>query len=202
MADASFQGTALVAGLGMNLTIARTGDLATAHDPTVPFGFVGTLSTRTDAVDGIVTVASHDLLDTDWVTIYWEGGLAYRCDITAKDATTITFEGEGDNSDVLPTQGTTVIISKEVEVDTDWDGDNLAFIAAVCPVRAHIVFMEAGETEQDDQEILAGQCWWWASDLGMTNNLTGNAIDKVYVSCADTSTDQTFLLGLLLDSTP
>ncbi len=60
-----------------------------------------TLSTRTDADSGILTVASgHGVTVNDALDVFWTAGKVHAMSVTAQDATTITIDGG--SGDALP----------------------------------------------------------------------------------------------------
>jgi len=161
----------------------------------------GTLSTRTDDNTGILTLgAGHGISAGDVVDVYWTGGMRYGMDVTADDATTITVDlGAGD---VLPAQDSAVIACKVTTINSDWDGDDLSMIAVHSTKRASIDFLDSGGASIDQQELTANEPWIWVKDQGIANPLTGNAVDDIRVSTAETSATTAIKIGGLLDTVP
>jgi hypothetical protein len=50
------------------------------------------------------------------------------------------------------------------------------------------------------RDLAAGEPWSWASDQGITNPLTGNAVAEVNASNGDSSAAGTIKIGALVDS--
>jgi len=198
MALGQISGNVQLAGLAMNLDVSRTQEGQISQDPILHKGFVGSLTTRTDDDTGVVTVASHDILDTDYVDIYWDGGVAYGGDVTAKTGTTIDVDLlSGDN---LPDVSTAVIISKRTQIAIAFDGDDLAMIAAYSASRGHIVFETSVPADIHNVELLAGDAWYWVSGMGWTNDLAGDPVAFVQATTADTDDDTQLLIGVLYSS--
>jgi hypothetical protein len=187
---------ASIGGGLINATITRTAESVLRAEVELPAGSAGTLSTRTDDDTGIVTVeAGHGILDTDYVDLYWSGGVRYGLDVTAQDATTISIDiGEGDN---LPTETSAIVITKRVEIDEQFDGDVLNMLAVNCNQRGHVEFEESGGTTVKAQELKANEPWTWVTNQSFTNPLTGNAIGKIQASNGSGTTAATLkILGL------
>lgn len=200
MSSASISGNVQLAGMAMSLTATRSGEGEISQQPTLPKAWAGTLTTRTNDTDGIITTTlEHDVTTDDFITIFWAEGIAYYADVSAVGANTITFDTTT-LGDVLPAQDYVVIAGAEVTIDTDFDGDLVKIIAATCPARAHLEFYDTGPAELHEIELLAGQAWFWVSDLGWTNPLTGDPVDKIYAACADITAGQMLKLGVLYNS--
>jgi len=165
--------TVSVAGMSLQGTTTRQSDsrLGYSSDPVLPAAKSGSLTTRTDADTGVLTLGSgHGIVTGDKVDVYWSGGLRYAMDVTADDETTITVDsGDGDD---LPAEDTAVTVGKCVEVDFALTGDNVVMIGAGCTEsrRAHVTFLSAADAILAAAEIPAGEVWSWASNT-VTNPL-------------------------------
>lgn len=124
------QYTATVSGLGLTITqpITRVADGGTPREVTVPIGYAGTLTTRTDANTGTITLAGgHAIASSDNVDIYWSGGVQYDVTVGTVTVNSMPFDlGIGDD---LPLAATAVVVAKRVQVNADLDGDNLKLLA-------------------------------------------------------------------------
>ena len=104
--------------------------------------------------------------------------------------------------DVLPAQDTAVVLTKRVEFNIDFDGDDAAMFAAQSSQRAHIEFTEDDDTAVAAQELTADEAWSWASGQGIANPLTGNEIGKIQASCGSATAAAAFKFAVLRDVTP
>jgi hypothetical protein len=190
---------ASIGGLSIQAATTRTDDGQIGHEVSLPVGIAGSLTTRTDGNTGIITVAEgHGVLDTDTVDVYWAAGVQYNCDVTAVTADTISIDlGVGDD---LPDALTAVVVGKQSVIDTDFDGDLLAMIAASATYRCHLSFNDVGDAVLAAIEILAGEMWSWSSGQGVANPLTGNPVAYVNVSNGSTTGASTLKLGGLYNS--
>ncbi len=193
---------AQIGGLSMSGLITRTGDASLAHQIALPKGTAGTLTGRTDDDTGVATLESgHGLQNADTVDVYWDGGMRYGMDAqVAGDAITLDG-GSGDN---LPTHTppTAVVVTLQVQIDSDFDGDNVKMIVALCDQRAHIDFQDGGSASLAAVELQADEQWYWVDDQGIANPLTGNPVDDIFASNADPASAATLQVAAIYDSTP
>ena len=191
---------AQIAGLAISGLLTRTADGQLAHEITLPAGSAGTLDTRTDHEIGMATVASgHGLATADIVDIYWATGMRYGAAVSVV-GDEITFDfGAGD---ALPATTTAVVVTKQVEINSDIDGDDVQLIVAKCDQRANMDFQDSGNASLAAVELVADEQWYWAADSGITNPLTGNAVDAIHASNGSSTSVATLQVGVLYDSTP
>jgi hypothetical protein len=130
MPTAKITSTLSIGGVSMYSSITRTEEGQIGQEVTLPKATAGTLSTRTDDDTGVVTLASgHGLRVSDVVDVYWDAGIRYGMDVTAVNGDDVSVNlGAGD---VLPAQDTAVTVSKQVTVNTDFDGDDMVMIGAL-----------------------------------------------------------------------
>ena len=70
MATAEMTSSIRIGALDMSVVTSREEDGLHQHDPTLPAGKAGTLTDRTDADTGIITVAEgHGITDSDTVDV-------------------------------------------------------------------------------------------------------------------------------------
>ena len=165
-------------------------------------GKTGPLSTRTSDSVGIITLgADHGFVNTDIISVCWDGGSRIKCTITAHDATTISIAtGTGDN---LPDALTDMVVAKVLSIDTDVDGDLIQMIGAVSDTDCAIGFYDAGDALLLQMKLKGGspqgEPWFWAKDSGVTNPLAGNPVSYVIVGNGEAEAG-TFNLAALYDS--
>jgi hypothetical protein len=117
-------------GLGESISqsVARTADGGDVRKPTVPHGFAGTLTTRTDNNTGTITLAGgHGIVTGDKVDIYFADGVQYNVTVGTVSGNSMPFDlGIGTN---LPIATTAVVVSKRLRVVLTIDIDNLSVLA-------------------------------------------------------------------------
>ena len=189
-----------IGGMSIEGVVTRTFDGQLGHSIALPAGTAGTLTTRTDDDTGVATLDSgHGLSTSDVVDVYWDGGMRYGMVATvAGDAITIDL-GSGDN---LPTQDDAVVVTLQVEINSDFDGDDVQMIVAMCDQRASIDFQDSGDASLAHVELPADEQWDWVADQGIANPLTGNAVDAIHASNSSSTTAATLKIGVGYDSTP
>lgn len=190
---------ATIGGRTINGSLERTANGGKSHVIPLPAGTAGTLTTRTDDNTGIATLASgHGLQTGEKVAVFWSGGSRGYMDVTvAGDAITI----DGGDGDVLPDQDTVVVVTKMVQVTSDFDGDDMQAIVAKCQQRAFLGFFVASSLSYSLQ-LDAGQLWAWAADTGLANPLTGGPVHDIFVANGSNETAATLELSTVIDITP
>jgi len=203
--EATIQHICSLPGQTVRGTITKT---ATAGLPPqevpLPAGVAGTLSTRTDDDTAVITAAGHSLQQDDKVDVYWAGGRRYGMTVSSVDGNNVTVgtdAGHVGNGDAFPAQDTAVVITEQVVIDLEIDGDALVCIAAGADQRAHLEFHDGVTTSIAAAEIpAAGESWSWVEDSGYTNPLAGDVTEEIRCSNGST-TAATLKLGGLYNST-
>jgi hypothetical protein len=194
--------------LSISMSRPLTSDGGSFKDPTIPKGYTGTLTTRTDANTGTVTLAGgHGITTGDKVDIYWAGGVQYNVTVGTVATNSMPFDlGIGDN---LPIATTAVVVSKRVEVSSDIDGDVLAILGMKLQYTnpsdtslGHIDFHDAAGDEIVERDLVANLVQVFDIASGAANPFTGDPIVKCFVSNASSTNDAKFLMQWLQDSTP
>lgn len=199
MATGTITSTANVGGVSASAQITRTANLQTTYDGSdLPAGKAGTLTTRTDDDTGVATLgAGHGITDTDTVDVFWSGGSRYGVDVTSVDGNAVSINvGSGDN---LPAATTALVVTKQVTIDVDFDGDKVEMIVVSNSKRVHLDFQEGDGTSIKARDIPAGEGWSWVASQGITNPLTGNPVGKIQATSGE-ATAATLKIGVLYSS--
>ena len=176
----------------------------------------GSLTTRTDADTGVVTLSTgHGIATSDTVDVYWtESGVAKnRYGMTATvsgDAVTV----DGGSGDDLPAQDETIdAVVKQTEVNPlNLDGDNAQLVAVVYKnaadtgAKGHVDFQDSGSASIAEHDLVHVAGSGGLDNVteianGDTNVYTGNPITKGFVSHDSTSAGTLYVLAGI-DSTP
>lgn len=176
-----------IGGRSIAGTITRSGGVESSYRTPTPLaaGKTGTLTTRTDANTGTLTMDSgHGIQTGDIVDIYWDGGVQRNVTVGTVATNSVPFDlGTGDD---LPIATTAVVVGVQTEVDFDIeDGDTLILVAASHTRRGLVQFKENDDTLIVAIELGAnaeGEGWFWASDNSDANPFTGVGIGKVTIS--------------------
>ena len=197
-------------GISVQQSVTRSGDLTVAAQVTLPAGKAGTLSTRTDDNTGQLTVASgHGITASDTVDVYWSGGRRYGVDVTATASTTIDIDlGSGDN---LPTQGTAVVVCKQVAANVMIDGDNAKLVVVNFAVpgtstaKSRVTFFDAvsggGSAVGSGLDLAANEPSVTDVTGGDANGYTGSVILSLVASNGGTA-EGTLQVLAEVDATP
>jgi hypothetical protein len=154
-------------GLRFAETIDVTGDSSPAVvDDSFAARPQGTLSTRTDHTNGILTMTSGHGVVTGFVDLYWTAGSRHNVSATVSGTAITVTGGSGDN---LPTAQTAVVVSPQWTLPTRFSGDNVTMIGAQCVAAARVAFHNAvtpnGEsTEVDAILLVADEPYLWFNE--------------------------------------
>lgn len=112
-------------------------------------------------------------------------------DLGVTDSEVRIDDGSGSN---LPPQDTSLIVTKQVDLDVTFDGDYLVLIGAIAKRGGLLLFRDsAGALIGDPVRLRADIPWGWATGRGL-NPLAGNAVVRATVSNASAEGDTTFKL--------
>jgi hypothetical protein len=169
------------------------------HNVSVAAGEAGSLSTRTDNDTGTVTAddSGHGISDGDRVDLYWDGGC--RRGMTVGTVSGADIPIDGGNGDNLPTQDTSVTIVLPEELDLNVTGTNVNAILFYTAKHGQFVLEDDGSVEALAKEVGEAVTWIWHDGDGQDNPITGDTIEKVYLSHDDTSA-ATMKVGVVYDN--
>lgn len=196
---ASIQKTMTLGGVRFPQTDAPTGDGFIVHDVSIDPGDTGSLITRTDANTGVVTVddSGHAIIQTDRVDVYWSGGCRRGMEVTNVSGALVTIDGG--SGDDLPIQGTTLTVIEPTLLDVVVLGTNVNAILMYTDKLGQFTFVDSVPTEHYHVELGEGCSREWMENDGVTNPITGDSINGVYVSHGDAAA-ATMRLGILYDN--
>jgi len=183
------------------------GDGQIVHDVTIPAANAGTLTTRTDATDGEITMdESTQTIETgDRIDLYWTtAGVVYaRRGVTAGTVSGVTVPISGGDGDNLPTQDAVIIGCAVVELDVVVDGDNIDACLASLAKYGQVVFLDidVSDVEITYWTIGEGAVKMWHDEDGDDNPFAGEDLGRVYVSHMDTAAAGVlFRLGIIYNN--
>jgi len=189
--------SAKAGGISFPETRTLTDEGVIAHDVSVPAADAGSLSTRTNATDGVLTMddSGHGITQDDRVDIFWVGGSCRGANADTVSGATVEFSGAiGDD---LPTQGTEITAIVPTELDVAVLGTNVSAISMYAEEMGHFVFDDGAE--EWFQRLGSGVVRIWHESDGEDNPITGDTIATVYVSHG-AITAKTMRLALLYDN--
>lgn len=191
-------------------SLARSADGSGSREVTLPVGAAGALTTRTDADTGEITAADagHGIENGDIVDIYWDGGVQYGSTVGTVAGTAIPIDtGSGDD---LPTAATSVVVTKQVQINATIDGDEVvilgieaAYTDSNSTAKAHVDMQDAGDATIEEIDLSANVPQVYDIAGGTSSNVfTGNPITKVMASNGSATEPATLKMLWLVDSTP
>jgi hypothetical protein len=200
-------GTSLsVGGVAIQKTVNRVGDHPNSYEVPLPAGKAGSLTTRTDDNTGVVTLPAGHSLGNGVYDVYWSGGMRYGMTGTIS-GNELTLDG-GDG-DALPAEDSAVVVTEQVPINTNIDGDNIQIIGISLefPDQAsadvgHVDMQDAGATTIEEIDLKANQPVVYDIAGGAANVFTGNPITATKASNGSTTSEATLKIVSLEDSTP
>jgi len=183
--------------LSSEKTITDSGIMLSA-DATLLAADAGTLSTRTDADDGTITLETgHGIVTSDVVDLYWDGGAKYNNTIGTVSVNSVPFVGG--TGDDLPDEDSVISVSKRTAITFTDSGDNVSAFMVQCDQACRFTFMAAGgEITAATFSISANQGVPWYEGMGYTNPLAGETLVKIEASTS-ASSDATIKIDILGD---
>lgn len=155
MATASVSGTAKVGSVQIMMNVNRVGAGDEAHEPQMPAGIAGTLTTRTSDVAGVITVAAGlgaqfatgDILAVFFTSaagapsvVYGKYATVDGDAITIEDDTGANYVGESPDDAVLPAQNSAVVICKKTVSNCQVARGDVLYAIAGCDYPAVGIF--------------------------------------------------------------
>lgn len=191
--------------------ITRSGSGAIGIDESMPLAQSGTLTTRTDADTGTITMGSgsHTIATGNVVDVYWDGGVQYGVTVGTVSGTSVPIDtGSGDD---LPTADTAVTIVPQTTINVGIDGDNAKMIAIIIETAdiaqrtaAHVQFLDGSSAEIAEIDLVTNVPKVYDIEGGQANPFTGNPITSAKASQGSTTADQGYALKIVgvQDATP
>lgn len=189
MPSATINTTIYIGGIEITGFLRRQATMHFGSDGiALPGGAAGALTTRTSATEGVATLqAGHGIEQDDVVSIFWEGGSRHGVVVDGVDGNAVSFgvvtPGAGDD---LPAEETPLVMTVQVAVDVDVDGDLLEMIALRSDTRAIVEFLDGEGVSLLAVELAAGEPWFWVAGAGGANPLAGNPVGSIEAAAGTT----------------
>jgi len=151
-----------VSGQANQAVVERIGEGLESHVIAVPAGRAGVLTTRTDDNTGTVTLenANVHFADTDPLEVYWAGGRRiWQTVFGAPTDTTLVVDGG--SGDVLPAEGTAVVLGKEYSLDLGISGYLIKAFVLASTQRAYATFLQGGFRRWERELLEANEFHLW-----------------------------------------
>jgi hypothetical protein len=180
--------TATVNGTAYPSITDDTADGIERVSPSVPAAKTGTLTTRTDANTGTLTMSSgHGFTDGVKVDVFWATGS--RRNMTVGTVATNSVPVDGGSGDDLPAAATAITAMVPVAVDFTVTGNNVVLLSASAPVTGYVVFVESGPADiaAATYKVGANDGANWTDAIGTTNPLASKTTTQVKFSHGETS---------------
>lgn len=212
MPSASFVGTIRIGSLEIQANVTRDGVGEEVHEPPMPAGVAGELTTRTDDDEATLTMPEEHNFETgDIVAVFWTTAAGVPCVIYGFAATVsgasvaiapsgsdyVGYRPDNGTPIVLPAEGTAIVVAKKVVSDVDITASKVLFIGCGCAQPAVGIF-GAATAVYPVQIPVALSPVSWDKESGAPTPLTGNITKLV---CYNGGLDAaTFPYGFLLET--
>lgn len=174
-------------------------------ESSVPVAWAGTLTTRTDANTGTITMtdAGHLITTGLKVDLYWtnaDGTTGQRRNMTVGTVSGTSVPVDLGSGTDLPIATSAIIVARCQSFTVSIAGNTLAaLLAGADPgVRCQIVLYSGGTTEELAISLLSNEAYGWDPSQG-TNPIVGDSIDTIVLSHADVALAQNVRCLALLD---
>lgn len=207
MATAQFNLVFSAGGLRFEGGATRSADGGGSAEPALPVGLAGTLTTRTDENEGVITMASvsHGLTQGDVVDLYWgDGSLRPRLSAVVGTVTgaSVAIDATGTAGPDLPAQDTALVVAPQLEFAAAIDGDALAILGAQMSYAAAgegaaslVRLVDAGDAAIATLAFTGATPQIFDIAGGAANLFTGNPIVKGIASQGSATQGATLKLG-------
>jgi|GEM_PF-1034786 len=168
-------------------------------DATLLAADAGTLSTRTDADEGTISLSTgHGITTADQVDLYWTGGARYNVTVGTVSGNSVPFSGG--TGDDLPAEDAEISVAKRTAITFTDSGDSISAFMAQCDQACRFAFMDAsGEVSGAAFSVAAGQGVPWYSGIGYANPVAGATLVKIEASTS-AAANATFTVDILGDA--
>lgn len=196
----TFKETNQVLGMTFPCAVTVTADGAVLKNITVPAAKTGTLTTRTDADTGTLTMAGgHGITTGARLDLYWTGGMRRGITVGTVASNSVPIDlGSGDD---LPGTSTAITAMVPVEEPFVVTGDDAQAVACYSDKSGQIVFAESDNSEVKAYAMGGAlgseQSAVWNSTRDSVNPLASGAITKAFFSHSS-STDSAAMRALVL----
>jgi hypothetical protein len=200
MQTSTITGSVSVGGINFTSRVSRSAEGQVSHIVDLDAGQAGDISAA--GVDELTT--GHGIEAADVVDVHWVAAGVQKCRrgllVDVANANDIEFDevpaGEGD---ALPAVDTEVVVSVQVEINTDFDGDDVELIGCMSTKMGMADFRNDTPASLSAVKLVSGEAWTWASGQNIANPLTGDPVDKIIVSNGEVAAARIYV-GVLYQS--
>lgn len=188
--------TVTLGGRSFAQSKSQTIDESRVRELSLAAAKTGTLSTRTDADTGVLTLASgHGVTTGAVIDVFWSGGTRRNMDVGTVSGTSVPVDGgAGDNLPVLTTAVTAMVVTSEAFVFSGSDAVVITFYNGSGNY-AHFSLRSSG-AEELYVKLESGAVYVWYSGDGATNPVTGDSITVCRLTHADSTAAATMRFGV------
>src|SRR5687768_4853900 len=129
MPTAQFNVSLAVGGVSIQRGISRTGDHPNPYEVTLPVALAVTSWVKTDANTAACNLPGGHGYSNGTFDVYWSGGARY--DVPGTISTNALSLDGGSGTDFPASADTTVVVCRQVTVNTAIDGDAIQ-VAGIC----------------------------------------------------------------------
>lgn len=181
------------------------GDQLISMEEDLPAAKTGTLTVRTDADTGTLTMTGgHGITTGARLDVYWAGGC--RRGMTVGTVATNSVPIDGGAGDALPVATTAITAMVPLSKPAAITGNNVIAMVAGADVpvdkQAQVVVADGSSVELGNVVLTADPSgtasWIWQSGSGYTNPLAGDVGTQVFLSHGDSTASRKVRAAILL----
>lgn len=195
-----------IGGISFNKSISKTNEHPNPYEVPLPVATTVDTWVKTDADTGTATLVGHSLTNGTY-DAYWDGGVRYGCTgVFTDDDLLLDVTGYGDD---FPANGTPMTVCKQVEINTQIDGDTANMMLVLAEYanlsetsHCHADFQDVGSASIMALDLIANEPSLWWEDNGSANPMTGNPITDCFASNGSADNVATLKIVTLEDATP
>lgn len=183
--------------------VIRTNSGPIGLEDTLSAAKVGTLTTRTDANTGELTMSpGHGITDGQIIDIYWAGGVQYGVTVGTVAANAVPIDsGIGDD---LPADETAITAVVQKAINLAIDGDEVDILAIVLETvdkslrtAGHVQFRDSANDEIAQIDLVTNVPQVWDIAGGAANPFTGDPITNLKASQGNSTSTETYTLKIV-----
>jgi hypothetical protein len=199
MSTAHKEITEVINGIPFGVQLNDDEDGGGNREVVLPLGTLATGWVKTDADTAACDVAAGSLIANGKVDVRWDVGIRYGV-VCTRTVNALALEG-GTGTDFPASAEDSCVVSQQVEIDFQVDGDNLVAIAAQADQEVHLDFQEGDDTSIYPISIAADSVWDWFLSSGIENELAGDPMGHIAASNGSVTADTTLVIAFSYDST-
>jgi hypothetical protein len=207
MAQGTYGVSVNIGGVSVQKSIVRTADHPNTYEVTLPVAWAVSSWVKTDADTAAGNLAGGHGQVTGTYDVYWTGGARYDVAVTVT-VNALALEG-GTGTDFPASATTTVVISKQTQINTAIDGDaieiaalSLEYTDSTATSRGRLLFEDATGDDIAAITLTGNSPLVYDVEGGVSNPFAGDPITVCRATQESTTATPVIKILSLEDSSP